>query len=69
MNSFKKVLNIILVILFPLGIIYCIGKNLFSGNFASFLGGIMLFALGFVLCVFWLRPDIVEPIITFFGRF
>ena len=55
-----------MIIIFPLGIIYCVGKNLFNGNFAAFLGGIFLFIGGFVLALFVLRPDIVEPILTFF---
>ena len=63
----KRLLRIFLIVLFPLGIIYCIGKNLFSGNFVSFLGGIFLFACGFALSVYLLRPDLVEPIIRFFG--
>ena len=67
MEIFKKVLRIILIVLFPLGIIFCIGKNLFSGNFVSFLGGVLLFGLGFLLALWTLRPDLVEPIKNFFG--
>lgn len=66
MKKLNKVLTIIMIILFPIGIVYCIGKNLFSGNFAPFLGGLILFLGGFVLAMFLLRPDLVEPIISFF---
>lgn len=66
MNKLNKILTIIMIILFPLGIIYCIGKNLFNGNFASFLGGWFLFGLGFVFCIILLRPDISEPVFEFF---
>lgn len=64
----NKVLTIIMIILFPIGIVYCVGKNLFGGNFVSFLGGVLLCGLGFVLALFLLRPDLVEPIINFFAK-
>ena len=67
MEIFKKTIRIVMMVLFPLGIIYCVGKNLFSGNFASFMGGVFLFVLGFVVSVCWLRPDIFQSIISFFG--
>ena len=67
MESKSKFLRIILIVLFPLGIIYCVGKNLFSGNFVTFLGGVLLFGLGFLLALWTLRPDLVEPIINFFS--
>lgn len=67
MKTLNKILTIIMIIIFPLGIIYCVGKNLFNGNFASFIGGILLFVIGFVLAIFLLRPDIAQPIITFFS--
>lgn len=66
MKKINKILTILLIILFPIGMLYCIGKNLFSRNFTSFLGGICLLVAGFLLCVFLLRPDIVEPIFEFF---
>ena len=68
-DKLKKIATIIMIVLFPLGMIYCIGKNLFSGNFASFLGGVCLFIVGFILAIFLLRPDIVEPIINFIANF
>ena len=45
----KKLTKILLIAIFPLGIIYCVGKNLFSGNFAAFLGAIFLMLAGFLL--------------------
>jgi hypothetical protein len=68
MKTLNKILTIIMIIIFPLGIIYCVGKNLFNGNFASFIGGILLFVMGFVLAIFLLRPDLVEPIISFINK-
>ena len=67
MDKLKKVLTIIMIVIFPLGIIYCIGKNLFNGNFVTFLGGVFLAVIGFVVCVIWLRPDIIQSIVSFLG--
>ena len=53
----KTILTVFLIVLFPLGIIYCIGRALFADNrnFASYLGMIFLFIGGFALCagLFW----------------
>ena len=68
MKTLKKIATILMIVLLPIGMIYCIGKNLFNGNFASFLGGISLFVIGFVLAIVLLRPDIVEPIISFINK-
>ena len=68
MKTLKKIATIIMIVLLPLGMIYCIGKNLFNGNFASFLGGVSLLVVGFVLAIVLLRPDIVEPIISFINQ-
>lgn len=61
----KKFLTILLIVFFPLGIIYCVGKNLFTGGFASFLGGVFLCGIGALLVIYFLRYDLVEPIINF----
>jgi hypothetical protein len=68
MKTLKKIATIIMIVLLPLGMIYCIGKNLFNGNFASFLGGVSLLVVGFVLAIVLLRPDIVGPIISFINK-
>ena len=67
-NELNKKTKMLLVILLPLGIVYCIGKNLFGSNFVAFLGGVLIFAAGFLLALFLLRPDIVEPIVNLFSR-
>lgn len=61
----KKPTKIILWILFPLGLLYCIGKSLFGGSFANFLGGVTLFGIGMLVSIYFFRPDIVSPVITF----
>ena len=68
MKTLKKILSIMMIVLFPVGILYCVGKNLFSGNFATFMGGVLLFASGFVLALFLLRPDVVAPVASFFNN-
>lgn len=62
----EKVIKTLLIIFFPLGIVYCVGKNLFRDSFACFLGGIFLCAIGAALAIYFLRPDIVQQIIEFF---
>ena len=62
----KKVLRTLLIIFFPLGILYCIGKALFGSSFSSFLGGIFLCGVGFVLAIYFFRYDLIEPIVVFF---
>lgn len=62
----KKFFRLFLIIFFPLGILYCVGKNLFSGNFISFLGGIFLILLGFLISILLLRQDIVQNFLSFF---
>lgn len=63
----KKVINTILIVLFPLGIIYCVFKNLFSGNFTTFLGGVFLFGLGMLLAIYLFRFDLIQTFLAFFG--
>ena len=64
----SKVITILIVALFPLGILYCIGKNLWSRDWTSFLGGLFLFLGGMVVTVVWLRPNIIDSIKNFFIR-
>lgn len=66
MKTIKKIITITAIILFPLFMLYCIGKNLWNRGLIEFLGGLFLLITGFIIAVFVLRPDIVEPIINFF---
>ena len=63
----KKWIKIILIVLFPLGMLYCIGKNLFSRSFASFLGAIFLFGLGMLLAIYLFRFDLIQTFLSYFG--
>ena len=57
MKVLKTIGIILLVVLFPIGILYCIGKALFGDkrNFVTYLGMFFIFAAGFCLCagLFW----------------
>lgn len=56
-DVWKKIAVILLIVLFPIGMIYCIGKALFADKrgFAVYLGMLFIFIGGFALCVgiFW----------------
>ena len=67
MKIFKKILTIISIVLFPLFMLYCIGKNLWNRTFIEFLGGLFLILTGFILAIVLLRPDLTAPIIAFFN--
>lgn len=66
MSKFKKIARITMIVLFPLGMLYCIGKNLFCGSFSSFMGGVFLFLIGGIVSLFLFAPEVVEPAINFF---
>ena len=67
MDKKNKIIKTLMIIFLPLGILYCVGKNLFNGNFATFMGGVCLFLGGIVVATIWLRPDIIQSIVKFFG--
>lgn len=57
----KRFWRIFLIILFPLGIVFCIGKALFSNkDFASFLGMILILGVGVLLGVYLGNPEMVN---------
>lgn len=57
----KKFLRILLIVLFPLGIVFCIGKALFSNkDFSSFLGVLIICGLGILLGFYIGQPETVE---------
>ena len=64
----KKWVERLLVILFPLGMIYCMGKALFCrGDFVTFLGCVCIAVLSFVVGVIisYYNPEIMGSIDTF----
>lgn len=69
MKTFKKLLKILLIIFFPILILYCIGKNLFGGSLVNFLGGLFLIVLTFLATIYFFRYDLIASIFNFFGNF
>lgn len=66
---FKKILNVLLVIFFPIGAIYCVGKSLFANGISGFIGAILLFVIGATTAIFIFRYDLVEPIVEIVMNF
>lgn len=65
----KKFWERLLIILFPLGMIYSMGKALFfRGDFVTFLGcasiALISFLTGAILIYY--KPELIEPIEVFF---
>lgn len=70
----KKLVKVLLCIFFPIGIVYCVGVNLFAGKgVASFLGGILLFGCGMLLCAYLITPEwfsnAYQTVLTFIQKF
>ena len=64
----KKVGKILLILLFPLGIIFCIGRALFTGkDFYSYLGMFFIFGLGVLLGIYLGNPEMVKGWINTIG--
>ena len=63
--AMKKFLTILMILVFPLGVIYCLGKNLFNRDFVAFLGGVFLFLGGFALSLWLFNPEIVIKFLPF----
>lgn len=66
----KTILIVIVVILFPIGILYCIGKALFADNrtFATYLGMLFIFLAGFIVCFLIFRQDLVQAAVNWINN-
>ena len=61
MKKLKKIKIILLIVFFPIAMVYCIGKALFTGQgFASYLGMFFIFGLGTLLGVYLGNPEMVK---------
>ena len=58
MKVFKTILHILLVIFFPLGIIYAIIHTI-AKDFTSFIGGICLVGVGVLIGIYLIKPDLI----------
>lgn len=59
----SKTLTRILIILFPLGIIYCI-LHCLGKDFVSFIGGLLLCGIGVLVGIYITDPERITATIT-----
>ena len=69
----KKIIKILLVVLFPLGALYCIGRALFNDSgFSGFFGCLLLAGAGILFGMYLVDPLIfqkaIAPIVDLFSR-
>lgn len=58
MKTLKKILSVIMIIFFPLGIIYCLFHCL-GKDFICFLGSIFMCAIGVLIGIYLVEPQIL----------
>lgn len=63
---FYTIRTVLLIIFFPLGLLYCIGTALFSDkrNFRTYIGIITLMGLSLLLGIYLVQPEWFDPIIA-----
>ena len=64
-KKFNMIRNIILIILFPLGIIYCIGKCLFANSLCGFIGALLLCMCGFCVGIYLYDIGVLDNCISY----
>lgn len=62
----NKKLIWLLVIIFPVGIVYCLSKALFGNNFPTFLGVVFAIGIGILLGIYLVHPEFYINIINWF---
>ncbi len=67
METLKRIGALILIIFFPLGILYLLLHTL-SRDFRSFLGGLILVGIGIAIGIYILNPQIFINIIDYFKK-
>lgn len=63
MDKLKKIFKIISYVIFPLIMLYCIGRALFTRDIYCFFGGISLAVIGIVLGAWLVNPNIFTEIL------
>lgn len=58
METLKKLFSILMVIIFPLGILYCVIHTL-GREFSTFLGSIFLLGIGILVGIYIVEPQIL----------
>lgn len=68
MTVFKKIGIALLVIIFPLGLLYCILHTL-GKEFTTFIGGIALIGIGILVGIYIVEPQILCEMFNKFIEF
>lgn len=58
-KKLKKLQTILLIIIFPLGVLYCILHTL-GYDLCTFLGSIFLLAIGILLGIYIVEPQLIQ---------
>lgn len=58
METLKKIGIALLIIFFPIGIMYCVMHTL-GKSFVTFLGGVFLVSIGIVLGMYIVEPQLI----------
>ncbi len=59
MEKLKKLGTILLIVFFPLGIIFCILHSL-GKSFITFLGSIFICAIGILIGIYIIQPELIH---------
>lgn len=65
MKILKKIFSIIMVVFFPLSIMYCIMHAL-TKDFCCFLGCLFMVAIGFFVAVYVYEPQLLQQVADWF---
>lgn len=61
----KLIIRILMIVIFPIGMLYCIVRALLPGRkgLTSYLGMIFIFVAGFALCFCFLRQGLLLAVV------
>lgn len=59
MSNVKKIFKLLLVVLFPVGIAYCILHTL-GKDFTCFLGALFICGIGILLGIYLISPETIQ---------
>lgn len=63
MELFKKILTILSIILFPIGLLYCVLHTI-GKSFVTFIGSIVLIFAGIVICAYLIPTETITNAIN-----
>lgn len=59
MDSIKKIVKMLLIIFFPIGILYCLLHTL-GKDFICFLGALFIFGIGILVGIYIISPETIQ---------